>query len=53
MVLVGFVVGTKEGRVFRIIMAEFQVGAERWSVDCWNLVVVGRVWMMVALAFGH
>lgn len=53
MVSVEFVVGTKVGRVFRIIMAEFRVGAERWSVDRWNLVVVGRLWMMVALAFGH
>lgn len=40
MVLVTFDVGPKVGRVFGIIMAEFQVGAERWVVDrWWNLVV--------------
>lgn len=41
MVLVEFVVGTKVGRVFRITMVEFPVGAEIGSIDCqWSLVMM-------------
>lgn len=59
MVLVEVTASAKVGRVFRIIMVEFGVGAEIGSVDCWwNLAMtmlaeVVMVVVLVASAFGH
>lgn len=60
MVLVELIASAKVGRVFRIIMVEFGVGAETGSVECWWSLVMPMLAMLavvvvvlVALAFGH